>query len=119
MKAKLLFCICISFLTITHSFSQSPAKLDSSFLTIGEFWDGYLNQYQSIIASEALPDSTLVYVAQVTASTGASVMIKLKNDGTIDSTFAINGKLSYTIGGIVPTVKNIKFYNGKYIDWKR
>ena len=57
----------------------------------------------------------MVYVAQVTASTGASVMIKLKNDGTIDSTFAINGKLSYTIGGIAPTVKNIKFYNGKYI----
>ncbi|MEN8810796.1 MAG: hypothetical protein ABF272_05330, partial [Flavobacteriales bacterium] len=50
--------------------SQVPAKLDSSFLSIGEFWDGYLNQYQSIVASVSLPDSTLVYVAQITSGTG-------------------------------------------------
>ncbi len=93
--------------------SQVPAKLDSSFLSIGEFWDGYLNQYQSIVASVSLPDSTLVYVAQITAGTGPSAMIKLKTDGSIDSSFGTSGVFTYQINGVSPAVKGIHYVAGK------
>ena len=110
---KTIFLTVFLFSLTSSFFTQHTAKLDSSFLTIGEFWDGYLNQYHSIISSAALPDSTLVYVAQITAGSGPSAMIKLKNDGTIDSTFGTNGKMTYTINGSAPTVKAIKLFNGK------
>ena len=113
MKTKLLSILIFSFFLSFNSYSQLPARLDSSFLSVGEYWDNYLNQYHSIISAVALPDSTLVYVAQVTAGTGSSVMIKLKHDGTIDSSFGTFGKATYTISGSTPTVKEIVLFNGK------
>lgn len=113
MSKNLSLFLFIFLLINTSNFSQYKSKLDSSFLSVGEYYDNYLNTYHSIVAAQALSDSSLVYVAQVVAGSGPSVIIKLKNNGEIDSSFALNGKLSYTINGTAPTVLGIEKFNNK------
>lgn len=113
MVKKLSLFLLLSTGIFSNYYSQYRSELDSSFLTVGEYYNNYLASYHSIVASESLPDSTLVYVAQITAGSGPSAMIKLKHDGSIDSSFATHGKLTYTINGSSPTVLGIKYYSGK------
>ena len=119
MNYKIITSTLLILLSTTLSFSQYSAKMDSTFNNDGELVQSYLLSYNSIIAAKALPDSTLIYSILTVGGSSPTALIKLKFDGTIDSSFAINGILNYSIGGTGTTVYEIeKFGNNLFLSGK-
>lgn len=87
---------------------------DSSFGDKGVRIIDFNNTQDGPSSFTILPDGGILIAGSVWGDTGFTGVVKLKSNGSIDSSFAVNGKAIYSMDGIFAPIKILAASDGKF-----